>query len=100
MVQSPRSCRAAFLAALVFVTRPAAAANTTRGLPELASGPFVFGVGQCPTPGEVEAVKRRVLIEQLGARTAAALGITDEEGFNPQRRRPGVARGGKPKEGQ
>jgi 23S rRNA pseudouridine2605 synthase len=39
-------------------------------------------------PGEVEAVKRRVLIEQLGARTAAALGITDEEGFNPQRRRP------------
>ncbi|HEX6001178.1 MAG TPA: rRNA pseudouridine synthase, partial [Hyphomicrobiaceae bacterium] len=38
--------------------------------------------------GEVEAVKRRVLIEQLGARTAAELGITDEAGGNPHPRRP------------
>lgn len=30
-------------------------------------------------PGEVEPVKRRVLIEQLGARTARALGLDDEQ---------------------
>jgi 23S rRNA pseudouridine2605 synthase len=48
-------------------------------------------------PGGVEAVKRRVLIEQLGARTAAQLGLTDESGANPQRRHPKAARAGKPK---
>lgn len=40
-------------------------------------------------PGEVEAVRRRVLIDQLGARTAAELGLTDEAGGNPNPRRPG-----------
>ena len=30
-------------------------------------------------PGEVEPVKRRVLMEQLGARTARALGLVDED---------------------
>ena len=30
-------------------------------------------------PGEVDAVKRRVLIEQLGARSGRALGIADED---------------------
>ena len=55
MVESSRTCRAAFLALCALSTRPAAAANTTRDLPELASGPFVFGVGQCPTPGDVES---------------------------------------------
>ena len=40
-------------------------------------------------PGSVDAVKRRVLIDQLGARTAAELGITDEAGGNPRPRRPG-----------
>jgi 23S rRNA pseudouridine2605 synthase len=48
-------------------------------------------------PGGVEAVKRRVLIEQLGARTAAALGITDEEMSQTQRRRAAAQRAGKPK---
>jgi 23S rRNA pseudouridine2605 synthase len=48
-------------------------------------------------PGAVDAVKRRTLIEQLGARTAAALGLTDEEGFKAQRRRPGGQRGAKAK---
>jgi hypothetical protein len=55
MVESSRTYRAAFLAMAALSARPAAAANTTRDLPELASGPFVFGVGQCPTPGDVES---------------------------------------------
>jgi 23S rRNA pseudouridine2605 synthase len=43
-------------------------------------------------PGSVDAVKRRVLIDQLGARIAAELGITDEAGGNPRPRRPGKAK--------
>jgi 23S rRNA pseudouridine2605 synthase len=50
-------------------------------------------------PGGVEAVKRRVLIEQLGARTAAALGLTDEDVSQTQRRRAAAQRGGKAKAG-
>lgn len=53
-------------------------------------------------PSAVDAVKRRVLIDQLGARTAAGLGITDEAGGNPRPRRPGKPKpetrtGAKPK---
>jgi 23S rRNA pseudouridine2605 synthase len=48
-------------------------------------------------PGAVDSVKRRVLIDQLGARTAAELGITDEEVSQTQRRRAAEQRAAKPK---
>ncbi len=43
-------------------------------------------------PGGVESIKRRVLIEQLGPRVAAELGLSAED--EEERRTP---RGGKPK---
>jgi 23S rRNA pseudouridine2605 synthase len=67
---------------------------TVNRLIRVSFGPFQLLDLQ---PGDAEAVKRRVLIEQLGARTAAALGITDEAGGNPQRRHPAGPRGRKPK---
>lgn len=56
---------------------------TVNRLIRISFGPFQL---RELASGEVEVVKRRVLIDQLGQRTAAELGITDEAGRNPQRR--------------